>query len=94
MTYDVLTPTLAAAKQLSVTDGALIVTVEPGSPAATAGLQIGDIVTAVDGDKVDLKHTLAIRLVAYNAGDTFKLTVVRGTQNITLSVTLAARGAA
>ena len=94
VTYDVLTPTLAAAKQLSVTDGALIVTVEPGRPAATAGLQIGDIVTAVDGDKVDLKHTLAIRLVAYNAGDTFKLTVVRGTQNITLSVTLAARGAA
>ena len=94
VTYDVLTLTLAAAKQVSVTDGAWIVTIEPGSPAASAGLQIGDIVVAVDGDKVDVKHTLAIRLVAYNAGDTFKLTVVRGTQTITLSVTLAARGTA
>jgi S1-C subfamily serine protease len=94
VTYDVVTPALAAAKQLPVTDGAYIVTVEAGSPAAAAGLQMGDVVIAVDGDKVDIKHTLAIRLVAYNAGDTFKLSVVRGTQTLTLTVTLATRGAA
>lgn len=94
VTYDVITPALASARQLPVTDGALIDSIEPGSPAAAAGMQVGDIVTAVDGDKVDVRHTLAVRLVAYGSGDTFSLTVIRAGQTISLMVTLTTRGSA
>ncbi|MHB8628691.1 MAG: PDZ domain-containing protein [Aggregatilineales bacterium] len=94
VTYDVVTPALAAAQNLSVTAGALIVTVIPGSPADVAGLKVGDVVTAVDGDKVDAKHTLAVRMVAYGPGDTLTLTVVRGGNTMQIPVTLAASGSA
>ncbi len=94
VTYDVVTPALAAARNLNVSTGALIVTVDPGSPADVAGLKVGDVVTAVDGDKVDSKHTLAVRMVAYNTGDTLTLTVARGTQTLQLPVTLVVSGSA
>lgn len=94
VTYDVVTPALAAAQKLSVTAGALIVTVLPGSPADAAGLKVGDVVTAVDGDKVDAKHTLAVRMVAYGPGDTLTLTVVRNGNTLQLPVTLASTGTA
>jgi len=94
VTYDVVTPALAASQNLSVTAGALILTVLPGSPADAAGLKVGDVVTAVDGDKVDAKHTLAVRMVAYGPGDTLTLTVVRGGNTIQLPVTLATTGSA
>jgi putative serine protease PepD len=70
------------------------VTIMPGSPADIAGLKVGDVVTAVDGDKVDAKHTLAVRMVAYGPGDTLTLTVVRGGNTMQMPVTLAASGSA
>ncbi len=92
--YEVLTPALAVTRQISVQSGALIIDVQPNSPADLAAIKAGDVVTEVDGDKVDAKHTLAVRMVAYSAGDTLTLTVVRGTETLHVSVTLAARGAA
>ena len=94
VSYDVVTAALAASRQLSVTNGALINAVQPDSPADVAGLKVGDVVTEVDGDKVDVRHTLAIRMIAYGNGDTLTLTVVRGTQTLKLSVTLTIRGTA
>jgi S1-C subfamily serine protease len=92
--YEVVTDSLAAAQKLTVKTGALIIEVQPNSPADFAGIKIGDVITEVDGDKVDAKHTLAIRMIAYNTGDTLTLTVVRGADTLHVSVTLAARGVA
>jgi len=71
---------LAAEKDLPVTEGALILEVYEDTPAAEAGLQVDDIILAVDGDVVDEEHTLRDRLVAYEEGDVVTLTVRRGAE--------------
>lgn len=70
------------------TEGALIVEVVEESPAEQAGLQVDDIVTAVDGDTVDAERTLRDRLLAYEPGDTVTLTVLRDGETMEVEVTL------
>lgn len=90
VSFKVITPEIAASEGLSIEDGALITEVVEDSPAADAGLQVGDIITAVDGDKVDVEHTLSDRLYAYEAEDQVTLTVVRGGETLEVSAVLAA----
>ncbi len=68
--------------------GAVVTTVEQDSPAAKAGLQNGDIITAVDNAPIDENHALADLIGAHKPGDQVKLAVTRGSQNLTLNVTL------
>jgi putative serine protease PepD len=69
--------------------GALIVQVDPGTPAAAAGLAAGDTVTAIDGTQVPDASTLIEATAAHKPGDVVKLTVQHqdGTTS-TVSVTL------
>jgi S1-C subfamily serine protease len=92
--YDVVTPALVNARGLTVDHGAFILEVTPNSPADFAGIKQGDVITAVDGDRVDAKRTLALRMAAYTQGDSVTLTVVRGSETLHIAVTLAARGVA
>ena len=62
-----------------------------GSPAATAGLQPGDVITAVDGTVLDGAHPLDLITSQLAPGQTVQLTVLRGGQTITLSMTLGTR---
>jgi S1-C subfamily serine protease len=57
--------------------GAVIVGVEPDSPADKAGLQEGDIIVAVDGEELDPEKTLADAIGAYDPGDAVTLEVSR-----------------
>ena len=97
--YQTLDAGLAARNGLSVNEGAWITSggssaaIEPGSPAASAGLQENDVVTAVDGTKVDTNHPLVELLTAHAPGSTVTLTVRRGTTDMTVQVTLATRPA-
>ncbi len=86
---------LADDRNLSVDHGVLIGPaangapgVFPGSPAATAGLQDGDIVIAVDGQPVDEDHDLASRILPHVPGDTVSLSVVRDSRTSEIIVTL------
>ncbi len=97
--YQSLDAGLAERNGLSVTEGAWITSsgsgaaVQPGSPAATAGLKENDVITAVDGTKVDTNHPLVELLAAHTPGSTVSLTVRRGTTDLTIAVTLATRPA-
>lgn len=78
----------ARRENLGVSEGALISAVNDGTPAAEAGLQVNDIVTAVDGDAVTSADGLIIALREYSIGDTVTLTVVRGSEEKKVDVTL------
>ncbi len=58
------------------------------SPAMKAGLQVGDIITAVGGQEINLEHTLPSLLSGFNVGDTIELLIVRGGEERSVSVTL------
>jgi S1-C subfamily serine protease len=82
---------LAETEKLSVKEGAIIREVIDDSPAARAGLQVGDVVTAVNGEAVDAEHTLRDRVAAHQPNDTIDLTVLRSGETLTISVTLGER---
>lgn len=90
--YRTLTPEIAEDEGLSVEQGALVTEVYDGTPAAEAGLQAGDAITAVNGDVVDEQRTLGERLYAYDEGDVVTLTVLRGGEELSVEVTLGSRG--
>ena len=87
---------MASEYNLSVNNGAFIApssnasqpSVIPGSPAAQAGLQTNDIITAVNGTNINQEHSLTALLDQYMPGDTINLTVLRGKNTINISATL------
>ncbi|MBE3567717.1 MAG: trypsin-like peptidase domain-containing protein [Thermogemmatispora sp.] len=83
-----VTPQLAAQDNLPVDYGSLIVSVTANGPAARAGLRAGDIIVAIDGQKVTDNQTLSDILVNKSPGQTAKVTVYRGNQQLTVTVTL------
>jgi S1-C subfamily serine protease len=64
-----------------------------GSPAEQAGLQSGDIITAVDGHRVDAGAGLDDVLSLYKPGDTLTLDVLRDGQTVSVEITLGTRPA-
>jgi membrane-associated protease RseP (regulator of RpoE activity) len=72
-----LTPDLRAHYGAPRDAGVLIGEVEADSPAAKAGLQVGDIVTAADGEKIEAPSDLSRAIRGKKAGDTVKLDVLR-----------------
>jgi len=83
-------PYLGIASQ-ETPDGQQVVQVQDGSPAAKAGLQPGDIITAVDGTTLDADHLLQDELFKHQVGDTVKLTIARDGQTMTITATLGER---
>lgn len=77
-------------QQQTVSNGAQVTQVETGSPAAKAGLQQGDVITAVSATTLDANHALADLIAAKKPGDKVELSVTRGTQTLTLTVELGA----
>jgi len=58
--------------------GAAVLYVEPNSPADSAGLEEGDVITAVDGRAVERNHPLDQLLQRYKPDDIVELTYQRG----------------
>jgi putative serine protease PepD len=68
--------------------GAQVVQVQPGGAAEDAGLQAGDVVTAVGDRAVTSSTELTAAIRSSAPGDTVRLTVERGGQTTTVEVTL------
>jgi putative serine protease PepD len=71
-----------------VTGGAKITQVRPDSPAAKAGLKVGDVVTAFDGHSVTSADDLTAAVFNAKSGDTVTITVRRDGSTKHLSLTL------
>jgi serine protease Do len=91
-TIDV-TPALQQQYGLSQSSGVLIAQVAQGSPAETAGLQQGDIIVQADGKAVTSTADLFAIDQNKKPGDQVQLTVDRGGQVGTVTVTLGERPA-
>src|SRR3990172_8710896 len=65
-------------------EGAQVMRVLPDSPAATAGLKRGDIITAVNGKSISAE-TLAEAVSALSVGDDITLTVTRNNESLELT---------
>jgi S1-C subfamily serine protease len=88
-----LNPVLAARLGITTKNGVVVVDVQPGSPAATAGLQQRDVITEIDGAALQDDSALAQILDRHKPGDRITLTVLRGNQALRLPATLAERPA-
>jgi putative serine protease PepD len=62
----------------------------PGGPAEKAGLQPGDVITAVDGQPVASYEEFVVAIRAHAPGDQVTLTVKRGSETTDITVTLGA----
>jgi putative serine protease PepD len=72
-------------------DGVRLTEVRPGTPAARAGLQAGDVVTAIGGQRVRDASALSTAIDAKKPGDRVTLTYLRNSQTRTATITLAER---
>ena len=68
--------------------GAAVRSVVENSPAAEAGLQENDIITAANGDAITGSNDLVKLVKAASAGDTLELTVYRQGQTLTVTLTV------
>ena len=73
--------------------GVYIVEVVKGGPADKAGLQAGDRIVSMDGSEVATQSDLGTLMQNHKAGDTIEITVARGGQMQTVTVTLGEKGA-
>ncbi len=85
-----VSPTMANALHMSAPAGALVAEVQKDSPAATAGVQPGDVITQVGTQAVKDPRDLARIVADIHSGTAENLTVRREGQDKTLAVTVAA----
>ena len=86
-----LHPQLANEIGLNITEGALIDSVLPNTPANRASLQAGDVIVAINGRPVDDRHPLVSLLLEHVAGDTVTLDIFRDGQVFQTQLTLGER---
>ncbi len=71
--------------------GVTVKSVTEGSPAEEAGIKEGDIITAVNGEKITSASGLSAWTSKSKAGDVLTLSIIRDGENIELKVTLGVR---
>ena len=88
LTVAALTPLQDAQLGLAADTGVIVTSVATGSPAANAGLQVHDIIMAVDGQEVQGEEGYVGLLMAHKPGDSVTLTFLRGGKHQEVSATL------
>lgn len=86
-----LTPELRAHLGVPADRGVMVARVVEDSPAARAGLQVGDVVTAIEGDGVESPWDLTVAVRGKEAGEPARLEVWRDGRGLDFDVTLEER---
>jgi len=86
-----VTPVTPEARRASGTEaatGALVAETVPGSPAASAGINTGDIIVAFQGERIQNPHDLTRRVAGTPPGSKVTLRVARGGRETSVDATL------
>jgi S1-C subfamily serine protease len=70
--------------------GAFLVQITPGGPAAKAGLKVGDVIVVADNSKIQSYDQLVVIVQAHKPGEKMTVTYFRGSAKLTATVTLGA----
>ena len=89
--WQAITPETSSGQRYPVEYGALLNEVEPGGPAAEAGLRAGDILTDVNGQAIDANNPFINLLFKHQPGEVVTLGVLRAQEQIQVPVTLTER---
>ena len=97
--YTLVTPALKDEENLAADYGAYVSAgrggdqpaVVAGSPADKAGVREHDVIQTIEGIKIDSEHPLDDVLTQFAPGRTVTLGILRGTETITLQLTLGTR---
>ena len=58
------------------------------SPAANAGLKIGDIITEISGEKISTEKTLPDLLYKHKKGETIEIIIIRNSEELKIVIKL------
>ncbi|WP_412051686.1 MULTISPECIES: Do family serine endopeptidase [unclassified Hoeflea] len=83
-----VTDDIAESLGLSEAKGALVTQPQDGAPAAKAGIEAGDVVTAVNGDAVKDPRELAKKIAAMDPGKSVDITIWRNGKSESVKVEL------
>ena len=86
-----VTPEIASSLGIKDSKGAIVADVVAGGPAARAGFEQGDVVTAIDGVAVEDSTDLTRKVAAVPAGQTATFSVHRAGKPIQIKATIGSR---
>jgi serine protease Do len=86
-----ITPVLAAGLGLSRTEGVIVSDLDASGGAATGGLELGDIIVALDGKRMENGRQLEVNVYRRAPGQLVSLEVVRGDRALKLSLPVSER---
>lgn len=89
VTFNEAAPALADQLNVAANDVSLIISVNDDSPAKLAGLQVHDIIIAVDGNKPAGPEQVRAAIAKKKPNDEISLTIVRKQKEMTISAKLA-----
>jgi len=87
-----ITPALAEGLKLPRDWGVVLGDVDPEGPAASAGLEAGDIVASLNGKPMENGRQLQVNLYGRAIGEVVKLQILRGSRTLDIPVTVIERG--
>ena len=83
-----VSPTLARSYGLDNTYGALVTSIVKDSPAEKAGLEKGDLITAIAGERLENSRLLSRRIAEAEIGEALEISYIRKRRTRTASVTI------
>jgi serine protease Do len=86
-----ITPVMAAALSLPHSYGVIVSDVLPDTPAAAAGIRIGDVLLSIDGRMADSVPYVSFRLMSVSTGEKVHIELLRGKERLTFDVPVVER---